>query len=213
MGDFSCLLFQQGKQKRNNRKGKEKGREERPDIAVQDKHQGNPSDEGKDSPRMATQTVHEKPDMLEDVSDVSDSMDGIAHAQPDSEDRDASTVNWDTDTSEVQPTVEASSNGQSSIQNGLSDKKSQSLMDDSSSTCSTDSVPSVVTNGPYKGNNFPNTKIQKSPSRFNFTECFSFRLMKKRKKRKKECMALICSPNLQGKESREGNVWWDQLGK
>ena len=74
------LLSQQGKQKRNNRKGKDKAREERGDIVVQGKHQGNPSDEGKDSPRMAEQTVLEKPDMLEDVSDVSEPSSGSCSA-------------------------------------------------------------------------------------------------------------------------------------
>lgn len=155
----------QGKQKRN-KKGKEKGREERPGIAVQDKHQQeNLIDERKNSSREEVQPVLEKSDTPEDVSDISDSVDGIAEAQLDSEDRDASPLNWDTDTSEVQPSVEASSSGLSSGQNGISDKKSLSFMDDSSSTCSTDSVPSVVMNVPHKGNSYPYTKNQKSPSR------------------------------------------------
>ncbi|KAA8548767.1 hypothetical protein F0562_000451 [Nyssa sinensis] len=38
-------------------------------------------------------------------------------------------------------------------------------MDDSSSTCSTDSVPSVVMNVPYKGNSIPKQKSQKSPNK------------------------------------------------
>lgn len=169
------LLFLQGKQKRNNRKGKDKGREEKPGVAVQDKYQsGNPTDEIKDSLREEAQPVLEKLDALEDVSDVSDSVDGGVDVQLDSEDRDASPINWDTDTSEVQPSIEASSSSMLSVQNGMSDKKSQSLMDDSSSTCSTDSVPSVVMNGPYKGNSFPNFKSQKSPSRYNILACISF---------------------------------------
>ncbi|PON83330.1 E3 ubiquitin-protein ligase SIN-like [Trema orientale] len=156
----------QGKQKRNNRKGKDKVREERLGDAVQDKYQQeNPSDERKDSLREEVKPVLEKLDTLEDVSDVSDSVDGGVEVQPDSEDRDASPMNWDTDTSEVQPSIEASSSCVLSVQNGMSDKKSQSLMDDSSSTCSTDSLPSVVMNGPYKGSSFPNFKNQKSPGR------------------------------------------------
>lgn len=155
----------QGKQKRN-KKGKDKAREDRPGIAAQDKHeQENLTDERKASFREELRPVLEKPDTPEDVSDISDSVDGNAEAQPDSEDRDASPINWDTDTSEVQPSVEASSSGLSSGQNGTCDKKSPSFMDDSSSTCSTDSVPSVVMNVPYKGNSNPNTKNQKSPSR------------------------------------------------
>ncbi|KAL5542149.1 hypothetical protein UlMin_009859 [Ulmus minor] len=158
----------QGKQKRN-KKGKDKGREERHDVAVQDKPQEeNPGDDREGSAREEVESVLEKSDMLEDVSDVSDSVDGVADVQPDSEDRDASPVNWDTDTSEVHPPIEASNSGisgLSSVQNGISDKKCSSLMDDSSSTCSTDSVPSIVMNGPYKGNSFPHVKNQKSPSR------------------------------------------------
>lgn len=110
----------------------------------------------------------EKDDGLEDVSDVSDSVEFRADAlQPDSEDRDTSPVNWDTDTSEVQPPVEASASeitSISTVQNGV-DKRSSSLMDDSSSTCSTDSARSVVMNGSYRTNSSANYKSQKSPTR------------------------------------------------
>ncbi|KAG7991862.1 hypothetical protein I3843_02G100000 [Carya illinoinensis] len=158
------------KQKRNNRRGKEKDREERPGMVVQDEHQQeNLNDEKQDSIMEEVSPVVEKLDMLEDVSDVSDSVDGVPEVlQPDSEDRDAGPVNWDTDTFEVHPSMEATSSGISSLsiqQNGVSERKSPSVMDDSSSTCSTDSVPSVVTNGPYKGNSFPNYINQKSPGR------------------------------------------------
>ncbi|KAL5781836.1 hypothetical protein ACOSP7_006865 [Xanthoceras sorbifolium] len=160
----------QAKQKRNSRKGKDKKREERPSATLQDKHQEeSPSDKNKESIIEDAQPVLEKPETLEDVSDVSDSVDGVAEViQPDSEDRDASPANWDTDTSEVNPPTEASSSGicsLSSVPNGMAEKRSPSLMDDSSSTCSTDSVPSVVMNGPYKGNSFTNYQNKKSPSR------------------------------------------------
>nr|KYP56600.1 Ubiquitin carboxyl-terminal hydrolase 12 [Cajanus cajan] len=159
----------QTKQKKNNRKGKDKGREERPTVAVNDKHQDNAADEKKDSNMEEIQTLDEKLDALEVVSDVSDSVDGVGEVlQPDSEDRDVSPVNWDTDASEVHPPTEASSNGVgslSSVQNGMVEKRSSSVMDDSSSTCSTDSLPSVVMNDHYKGNSFSNYKVQKSPSR------------------------------------------------
>ncbi|VVA16022.1 PREDICTED: MATH [Prunus dulcis] len=166
----SLASFLQAKQKRNNRKGKDKGREERPDIPVQEKQEEeNPTEEMKDYTRDEEQPELEKPETLDDVSDVSDSVDGVTEVpQPDSEDRDAGPINWDTDTSEVHPPTEASSSGisgLSSVQNGVSERKSPSVMDDSSSTCSTDSVPSVVMNGPYKGNSFSNYKNQKSPSR------------------------------------------------
>ncbi|KAH1136154.1 hypothetical protein GLYMA_10G008700v4 [Glycine max] len=159
----------QAKQKRNNRKGKDKGREERPIVAVYDKQQHNPADEKKDSNMEEVQALDEKLDALEVVSDVSDSVDGVGEAlQLDSEDRDVSLVNWDTDASEVHPPTEASSNGigsLSSVQNGMAEKRSSSAMDDSSSTCSTDSLPSMVMNDHYKGNSFLNYKVQKSPNR------------------------------------------------
>ncbi|KAJ1383937.1 hypothetical protein SESBI_42949 [Sesbania bispinosa] len=139
-------------------------------MAVHDKRQqDNAVDEKKDSNMEEAQSLSEKPDAMEDVSDVSDSVDGVTEMlHPDSEDRDASHVNWDTDASEVHPPTEAGKNGiggVSSIQNGMSDKRSSSVIDDSSSTCSSDSLPSVVMNDPYKGHSLSNHKVQKSPSR------------------------------------------------
>ncbi|KAK7268730.1 hypothetical protein RIF29_21438 [Crotalaria pallida] len=160
----------QAKQKRNNRKGKDKGREERTTVAVHDKNQeDNAVKEKKDSSMEVAQTLPEKPDAMEDGSDVSDSADGVSVVlQPDSEDREGSPVNWDTDVSEIHPPTEASNNGiggVSSSQTGMSEKRSSSAIDDSSSTCSTDSSPSVIMNDPYKWNSFSNYKVQKSPSR------------------------------------------------
>ncbi|KAH8495650.1 hypothetical protein Peur_055651 [Populus x canadensis] len=164
------LKKKQAKQKRNNRKGKNKGREDRSGVAVVDKYQeSNLSNENKEFAVEEVRPVMEKPEVLEDVSDVSDSVDGVAEVlQHDSEDRDASPVNWDTDTSEVHPPTEGSSSGVSglsSVPNGTSDKRSTYAMDDSSSTCSTDSVPSVVMNDPYKGNSYLNYQFEKLPSR------------------------------------------------
>lgn len=159
----------QAKQKRNNRKGKDKSKDERPTVAVHDKQQDNGSYEKKDSNLDEVQTLDEKLDALEVVSDLSDSVVGVDEViQPDSEERDASPVNWDTDASEAHPSTEAISNGidgLAPVQNGMAEKRSSSVIDDSSSTCSTDSLPSVVMNDPYKGNSFSNYKVQKSPSR------------------------------------------------
>ncbi|XVF28667.1 hypothetical protein REPUB_Repub15cG0049900 [Reevesia pubescens] len=156
----------QAKQKRNNRKSKDKGREEKAIVAAQRKHQeDHPNDEKEASMMVEVQPVPEKADVLGDVSDVSDSVDTTEVLQPDSEDRDASPFNWDTDTSEIHPPTEASSSGISGlscVQNGVADKRGPSIMDDSSSTCSTDSVPSVVS---YKGNSFSNNQNKKSSSR------------------------------------------------
>jgi len=160
----------QAKQKRNNRKGKDKGRDDRSSVAVVDNHQEtNTSNEKKEYVVEEVKPVVEKPEVLEDVSDVSDSVDGVTEVlQLDSEDRDASPVNWDTDTSEVHPPTEASSSGVSglsSVPNGTTEKRNTYAMDDSSSTCSTDSVPSVVMNGSYKGNSYSNYQFEKSPGR------------------------------------------------
>ncbi|GMH19965.1 hypothetical protein Nepgr_021806 [Nepenthes gracilis] len=158
----------QGKQKRNNRKGKDKVKDENTSVAGPDKQvYGIPIDDEKDL--VETQTILEKDDVLVDLSDVSDSVDCAADMlQLDSEDRDTSPANWETDTSEVHPAAEVSSGGVSScistLQNGA-DKRSSSLMDDSSSTCSTDSSPSVVMNGSYRGYAFTNSKSQRSTAR------------------------------------------------
>ena len=80
---------------------------------------------------------------MEDVLDISDSEECIPEIlPPDLEDRDVSPGNWDTDTSEMHPPTEASSSGisgLSSVQNGT-EGRSSSAVDDSSSTCSSDSV-------------------------------------------------------------------------
>ncbi|THG17892.1 hypothetical protein TEA_019490 [Camellia sinensis var. sinensis] len=144
-----------GKQKRNNRKVKDKGRDDKSGVTIQDILQEESlADERKDF------TIEDAELVLEN-SDVFDSVDCLPEMQPDSEDR-------DTDTSEVHPPTEASSSvvsGLSAGQNGIRQTNSLSIVDDSSSTCSTDSVPSVVMNGSYKGYSLPNHKKQKSPSR------------------------------------------------
>ncbi|KAJ1409460.1 hypothetical protein SESBI_22750 [Sesbania bispinosa] len=136
----------QAKQKRNNRKGKDKGREERTTMSVHDKRQqDNAVDEKKDSNMEEAQSLSEKPDAMEDVSDVSDSVDGVTEMlHPESEDRDASPVNWDTDASEVHPT-EAGNNGMggvSSIQNGIGKIRGKASSIMGSWTNETDSQPS-----------------------------------------------------------------------
>ncbi|KAH6776908.1 hypothetical protein C2S51_008220 [Perilla frutescens var. frutescens] len=110
--------------------------------------------------------VHGKPEAVEDASDASDSVDCVPERLlPDSDDRDASPINWDTDTSEVHPPLEASGStcsGLSAVQNGT-EGRTLAAVDDSSSTCSSDSVLSVRS-VPQKGNSCYD-KSQKSPSR------------------------------------------------
>lgn len=157
----------QGKQKRNNRKGKDKVKDEKPVVTVQVRQLPvNLAAEGKNL--AESQTMLEKDDALADASDLSDSVEcAVDVLQLDSEDRDSSPVNWDTDTSEIHPPAEACSSDVSSlsaVQNG-GYRRASAVMDDSSSTCSTDSAPSVVTNGSYRSNSFANHKSRKSPIR------------------------------------------------
>jgi len=104
----------------------------------------------------------EKSDLRRDVSDVSDPGDGPEALQHAVEDRDSSPCSWDTDTSEIHPTAEAH---RGEISNGHVQEKSSSIVDDSSSTCSTDSVPSIVVNGPYKGKSSNNKNKRSSSNR------------------------------------------------
>ncbi|GER41590.1 TRAF-like superfamily protein [Striga asiatica] len=148
------------KQKRNNRKGKDKGRDEKTIIsAVQDKVD---EDSHAAMKELAAEQaiVLEKSEVVEIVSDVSDSVDCAQDIlPPDSEDRDLSPVNWDTDHSEVQPPVEVSV----AAQNGV-ERRSPSVVDDNSSTCSSDSVPSSVASVTNKGKSRYHNN-QNSPSR------------------------------------------------
>ncbi|CAN4091831.1 unnamed protein product [Withania somnifera] len=159
----------QAKQKRNNQKIKDKSIDEKSAVVELYKtEQDGPICDGNEYMNEEPEAVVAKPDVLEAVSDVSDSIDCVPEViNPDSDDRDASPVNWDTDSSEVLPSTETSCSGLSdlsAVQNGLAGRRSPSVMDDSSSTCSTDSIPSVVPNGPCRWTS-SNHNNQKSPSR------------------------------------------------
>ncbi|KAK6915376.1 MATH/TRAF domain [Dillenia turbinata] len=158
----------QNKQRRNNHKGKDKGKCGKCEVVVEKKCQGSPSDEKREE-ELTENRAHSVPIVIEaliGVSDESDTGDDPGERfQLDLEDRDASPVSWDTDTSEVHPSAETCSSGMSSMeQNGQTDKNPL-INDDSSSTCSTDSTPSVVTNGPYRRGLLLTSKSQMSPSR------------------------------------------------
>ncbi|XP_057547957.1 TNF receptor-associated factor homolog 1a-like [Amaranthus tricolor] len=158
----------QGKQKRNARKGKDKLKDDKLTVVAQDKplHE-EPGAGMKDL--VVPETVADKDDAVKYESDMFDSAEcAVNMLRPDVEDRDASPINWDTGTAEIHPTPDARGSEISSItmQNGAADRRSSSIMDDSSSTCSTDSAPSVIINGSYRSNSSPNYKSQKSsPSR------------------------------------------------
>ncbi|PHT38828.1 hypothetical protein CQW23_22401 [Capsicum baccatum] len=158
----------QGKQKKNNRKTKDKGRDEKTCIIELEKtEQDGCIVDGNDYETEEPDSALGKPDIREDVSDVSDSVDCVPEVnQTDFEDRAASPVKCDTYTSEMHPSTETSCSGLnclSAAQNGSS-RRSLYAMDDSSSTCSTYSAPSVAMNAPHRGTS-SNHKIQKSPNR------------------------------------------------
>ncbi|KAI4373914.1 hypothetical protein MLD38_011972 [Melastoma candidum] len=165
------LKKKQAKQKRLNRKAKDKERDERLTLVSPDDIPDEDAAEEKDDIiAYQEQPVVEKSEAAGDVSDTSDLLDGVGEVlQHDSDGRDTSPVNWDTDASEVHPPVKASGSAGSNnspLQNGMTEKRSPSMMDDSSSTCSTDSVLSAVTNGTYKGNSLSsNYKKQQSSGR------------------------------------------------
>nr|GFA96794.1 hypothetical protein [Tanacetum cinerariifolium] len=150
-----------GKQKRNNRKLKDKGKDEITGATVaeeEDKPQQQIPIDGRKG--ILTEDAELLLDTPEDVSDASDSVNCVldeAHAYRlcllSLNDRDSSPVNYDTDTSEAQPHIGFIAH--------YGARKSPSMIDDSSSTCSTDSLPSVV----YKEDLLQNRKSQKSPTR------------------------------------------------
>ncbi|KAL5712213.1 hypothetical protein ACHQM5_014404 [Ranunculus cassubicifolius] len=166
----------QSKQKRSSRKSKDTKKEEKFDVEVNHKKRNDGSVDIRtinDFSVKQVLTMLEKSETLDDVSDVSFNGDDIIEAiPPDVEDR-ASPLNSDTDTSdilhhidtveeEVRPTPidDSSSSGVCGlpVQNGKK-KAASSVIDDSSSTCSTDSVPSVtLNNGSYKSHHsLPNS--------------------------------------------------------
>lgn len=114
------------------------------------------------------ESMPEKNIAFEAISDVSDIDDDVSEtAQLEIEDKHASSINWDADSSEALPSMELCGRSSLPLENGYA-VTSPSSMDDSSSTCSTDSVPSVVSNGPCKRNSSTNYRTQKSPSRLNW---------------------------------------------
>ncbi|XP_075511577.1 TNF receptor-associated factor homolog 1a-like isoform X2 [Primulina tabacum] len=142
----------QAKQKRNTRKGKDKVRNDKPESNALEKAE---EDEKKDILNSEPATVLETFDAVEDADCVPELL------PPDSADREESPVNWDAIVSGLHPSSEGSSNensGLSRAQNGR-EGCNLSMVDDSSSTCSTESVLSIVTSLPHNGNSC-NNKIQ-----------------------------------------------------
>ncbi|KAL9274711.1 TNF receptor-associated factor homolog 1b-like protein [Drosera capensis] len=150
-----------GKQQRNGRKGKDKAEGKKGIEMVRDKQPCKNA--------MNEETRLDKGEILEDASDISSSVDDTADMyDADSDDRDGSFVTLDSETSDIHLLVEAgckdAAGSFSTKANGLG-KGRTSVMGDSSSTTSTDSVHSVPTNGSSWGKSFRNAKGQNSPIR------------------------------------------------
>lgn len=146
----------QAKQRRNSRKVKDRAKDEKPDITIHDKHrEQSPSDES----IVEEYSLKQEVGAPGNASDTSDTVDDVAETiQPDL-DKDCNLANWDTDASELAPTPEFV------IRNGQTERRAPSVVDDSSSTCSTDSIPSIVMNGSYKGISFQKSRSQTLPKR------------------------------------------------
>ncbi|KZV53687.1 MATH domain-containing protein [Dorcoceras hygrometricum] len=161
----------QGKQKRTTRRGKDKLRDDKPESnALEKVGEDYHTAEKEDILNSEPATILETLDAVEDVSDASDSADCVPELlQPNSADREESPVNWETNISGVHPPSEGSSgenSGLSRAQNGV-EGCSLSVVDDSSSTSSTESIPSIVTSLPHSGNSrvSNNNKLQKESTR------------------------------------------------
>ncbi|CAN6329713.1 unnamed protein product [Urochloa humidicola] len=144
----------QAKQKKNSRKSN-KGKNGKSDIHKEILMDGSPSDDRiLDDFSGQAEEMSSNADNPEEISDISDNRDDNSDAlHADIEDRETSPVNWETDASETQTTVP----GSGEVQNDLAGKRT-SLVDDSSSTCSSDSVPSVILNGSSTGGAWTNVK-------------------------------------------------------
>ncbi|XP_062202162.1 TNF receptor-associated factor homolog 1a-like [Phragmites australis] len=145
----------QAKQKKNSRKSN-KGKNGKSDMTDKEILMcSSPSDDRilGDFSRQAEE-MSSNADNPEEVSDISDNRDDHSEAlHVDIEDRESSPVNWETDASETQATVPDSVE----VQNDQAGKRT-SFVDDSSSTCSSDSVPSVILNGSYTGGAWTNVR-------------------------------------------------------
>ncbi|XP_040385315.1 TNF receptor-associated factor homolog 1a-like isoform X2 [Oryza brachyantha] len=130
----------QAKQKKNSRKNN-KGKSEQADIKEIVIESSLPDDRILDDLSSQAEEITSNADNPEEVSDISDNRDDSCELlHNDLEDSESSPVNWETDASETQATVPEGVE----MQNENAGKRT--FVDDSSSTCSSDSVPSVILN-------------------------------------------------------------------
>uniref|UniRef100_A0A0E0JBZ3 MATH domain-containing protein n=1 Tax=Oryza nivara TaxID=4536 RepID=A0A0E0JBZ3_ORYNI len=132
----------QAKQKKNSRKNN-KGKNEKVDIKeIVIESSSPPDDRILDDLSSQAEEITSNADNPEEVSDISDNRDDSSELlHNDLEDSESSPVNWETDASETQATVPEGGE----MQNEHAGKRTY-FLDDSSSTCSSDSVPSVILN-------------------------------------------------------------------
>uniref|UniRef100_A0A0D9Y144 MATH domain-containing protein n=1 Tax=Leersia perrieri TaxID=77586 RepID=A0A0D9Y144_9ORYZ len=131
----------QAKQKKNSRKNN-KGKNEKVDMKEIVIESSTPDDRIIDDLSSQAEEITSNADNPEEVSDISDNRDDSSDLlHIDLEDGESSPVNWETDASETQGTVPEGGE----MQNEHAGKRT-SFLDDSSSTCSSDSVPSVILN-------------------------------------------------------------------
>ncbi|TVU49317.1 hypothetical protein EJB05_00625 [Eragrostis curvula] len=143
----------QAKQKKNSRKSS-KGKNGKTDLISKEILMDSSASDVLDEFSRQGEEISSNADNPEDVSDISDSRDDNSDAlHVDIEDRESSPVNWETDASETQATVTESGE----MQNDQAGKRT-SFVDDSSSTCSSDSVPSVILNGSHTGGAWTNVR-------------------------------------------------------
>ncbi|MCO5586445.1 hypothetical protein L7F22_040385 [Adiantum nelumboides] len=138
----------QAKQRRNNRKEKERDGEEKQPGAGGQSRLGEGSTSSRAALSLSKEASIRTAEVVDedDDSSVLDNTDGIVGTlQAAIEDGDADRIFWEREGSDLHHSMEASFSGGSCIdsaQNGHSNRKKQSLLDDSSSTCSSDSIPS-----------------------------------------------------------------------
>jgi hypothetical protein len=156
-------LLGQAKQKKKSRKSS-KGKNGKSDLISKEILMDSIASDDRilDNFSRQEEEISSNADNPEEVSDISDNRDDNSDAlHVDIEDRESSPVNWETDASETQATV----CGSGEMQNDQAGKRT-SFVDESSSTCSSDSVPSVILNGSNTGGAW--TNVRSSSNRYIF---------------------------------------------
>eukprot|EP00252_Welwitschia_mirabilis_P006889 TRINITY_DN1781_c0_g1_i1.p1 TRINITY_DN1781_c0_g1~~TRINITY_DN1781_c0_g1_i1.p1 ORF type:complete len:1298 (-),score=334.57 TRINITY_DN1781_c0_g1_i1:264-4157(-) len=149
----------QAKQRRNNRKDKNRAKDEKASsvqVKVQQDLQSRKQSTERCSDECATAGIVNSTmgDDEDDLSGIDTTDIVVGTLGPAIEDGEAYRADWDRDGSETHQSMEAGFSGDVSAQpaqSGRAGRKHQVSIDDSSSTCSTDSLASVVVNGSYKG--------------------------------------------------------------